>query len=343
MFVTSDTIDLKRISRFQKFEWREHLLGGVSVYGTAWRGYEADARFLLESAKRCGLLDEIEYAGYVRPGDRSTRPLRAKSFERLARGELAGAKDADGLLFRGHRDAEGAYSRSTLFGGETSGRGARIRGVNGSFPAPDYPYQVFNGSFVFPLADEPIKKGAELLRLSVEILGAEYGYFFVRDDLCAPCQYVHGMGTGLDHGPLNRAESDDIGYWGILVGEGRLWTAKQPLFRDLFQVNLLSERHTSAPIEGLGYLHEWILAQPGRGWLEDVGPGRFLWTLTDAEMVDVRPILNEAGALFSCRERVYRDLLQGAADAQRLFDEQKVNWAPWVSDARLDYPGRFSS
>ena len=341
MFVTSDTIDLKRIGRYREFDWQEHLLGGVSVYGTAWRGYGADAHFLLESAKRCDVLGEIQYAGYIRPGDRRTNPLRAKSFERLARGELAGAKNADGLLFRGTREAVGAYSGSILFGGETSGRGARLYGPTGARPAPNYPYQVFHASFVFPLPDDPIEKGAELLRLSVEVLGAEYGYFFVRDDLCAPCQYVHGMGTGLDHGPLNRAESDEINYWGRLVDEGRLWTGKRPLLRDLFQMNLLSARHTSTPIEGLGYLHEWITAQPGRGRLEDCGQGRLLWTLEDAEMVEVRPALNAAGLLFSCRDRIYRDLPGAAAEAQRLYDAQQVRYAGGVSDAARDYPGRF--
>ena len=140
---------------------------------------------------------------------------------------------------------------------------------------------------------------------------------------------------------FSRAESDEIGHWGIFVDEGRNWTGKWPIFRDLFQVNLLSARHTSTPIEGLGYLHEWILARPGRGRLEDIGQGRLLWVLTDAEIVDVRPLLNDAGVLFSCRERVYRDLPQGAADAQRLYDAQKVFYAPWVSDAVRDYPERF--
>jgi hypothetical protein len=55
-------------------------------------------------------------------------------------------------------------------------------------------------------------------------------------------------------------------------------------------------------------LSEWIPAEPRRGRLEDIGQGRWLWTLTDAEMVHVRPLLNEAGLLVSCRPRVYRDL-----------------------------------
>jgi hypothetical protein len=80
------------------------------------------------------------------------------------------------------------------------------------------------------------------------------------------------------------------------------------MLRDLFEVNLVSERHTSVRIDGLGYLADWIGALPGRGNLEEIGRGRGLWTLTSAEISNIRPLLNEAGLLFSCPERVYRDL-----------------------------------
>ena len=103
-----------------------------------------------------------------------------------------------------------------------------------------------------------------------------------------------------------------------------------------------AERHTQTPVEGLGHLLDWINAQPGRGCLEYLGEGRWLWALTDRELVEVRPQLNAAGMLYSCKERVYRDLPDGAVVSQRIFQEQAVDWAPWVSDARLDYPERFA-
>ena len=341
MFVTSDTIDLKRIGRYRKFDWRENLLGGVAVLGTEWRGYQAGARFLFEAAKCCGVLDEMEYAGYDRPGDRRTRSILPKSFERLARGELAGAKSADSVLLRGTRAVVGAEMGAVLFGGDASGSERWMGGPTGALPVPNYPYRAFQANFVFPLSKHSVQKASALFQLSADILGVEYGYFFVRDEACAPWLYAQGMGTGLDHGAFNRAESDEIGQWGLFVSEGRNWTGNWPVFRDLFEVNLLSARHTSTPVEGLGYLHEWVSAQAGRGRLEEVGQGRLLWILSDAEIVHVRPILNEAGLLFTCRERVYRDLPEGAAVAQRLFEAQRVSWAPWVSDARLDYSGRF--
>jgi hypothetical protein len=116
------------------------------------------------------------------------------------------------------------------------------------------------------------------------------------------------MGSGLEFTETRRRDSEEIGGWRDFVREGRLWTGPWPLLRDLFQVNLISKRHTSLPIEGLGYLTDWIGARPGRGRLEDVGEGRWLWILTDAELFDTRPLLYEAGLLFSYQKRVYRDL-----------------------------------
>jgi hypothetical protein len=122
----------------------------------------------------------------------------------------------------------------------------------------------------------------------------------------------------LDYKALSREDAGEIGGWARFAGDGKLWSGEWPLLRDLFQVNLLSERHTSTPVEGLGLLTEWIISQLGRGRLEDVGQGRVLWILTDAEMFYVRPLLNRAGLLLSCRDRVYRDLPSGTANSPPL-------------------------
>jgi len=342
MYVTSDIFDLKRIGRYRSFDWRENLLGGVAVHGTQWRGYQAGARFLLEATRRCGLVvDEMQHAFYKRPGDRQSRPIKSRSFEKLARGELVGARNADVVMLRGELDAAGAQDRVIRFGGEAWLITHRVGTPMGPQRIDDYPYPAFMAYFIFPLHDDGAKAAIELVRLAVEVLGAEYGYCFIRDELCFPSVYPGGHGPVLDMNPLAYAEGFEMRDWGTFVYEGRLWTEPWPIFRDLYQVNLISERHTRTPIQDLGYLLEWIGAQPGRGRLDDIGEGRRLWILTDQEVVDVRPQLNAAGVLLSCPERVYRDLPEGAAVAQRLFEDQRVNWAPWVSDARLDYPGRF--
>lgn len=315
MFVTSDIFDLQRIGSVRKFEWRENLLCGVVAYGTQWRGYQADAAFLLEASRRRGLLADMKYIGYDRLGDQRTHNITPKSFERLVRGELAGARTAIGVLLRGDRPTVGAQDGYIDFGGESWAGPRRRRTINGPVPVVDYPYQASKVEFIFPLTAEPAEKASELLRLAVDLLEVEYGYYFVRDQLCFPMGYAQGLSPPLDWGPLSFEEAEEISGWHGFEVEGRLWTGAWPLLRDLFQVNLLSDRHTSVAIEGLGYLAEWIIAQPGRGRLDDLGRGRLLWTLTDAEMFNVRPLLNRAGLLFSCRDRVYRDLPGGSTDA----------------------------
>jgi hypothetical protein len=328
MYVTSDIFDLKRIARFRKFDWRENLLGGVVVYGTQWRGYQAGARFLLEAARYCGIAEQMQFASYERPGDKRSRSIAGKSFEKLVRGELVGAHSAVEVLFRGELEAAGTQIGVIWVGGEAALRRHCVRGPTGPRWIEDYPYPAFSADFLYPLRDPNPDRAIELLRLAVDILGAEYCYYFVRDNLCGPSGYPYGLSPALDYSPFLDEEGEEISGWADFVGEGRLWTGKWPIFRDLFEVNLISERHTQTPIEGLGYLIDWIGAKPRRGRLEAVGEGRWLWILTDAEMVEVRPVLNDAGVLFSCAERVYRDLPEGEAVRRRLFEEQRVPWAP---------------
>jgi hypothetical protein len=341
VYVTSDIYDLRRIARFKNFEWRENLIGGVAVHGTQWPGYQAGARFLLEATERCGIaIEAMEFANYSRPGEDRSHPIKAKSFQKLIKGELAGARNADTVLLRGGLEAAGTSTGVIWVGGVAQHCRAYLRSLNGPKYIEGYPYEPFQAEFVFSLRDNGLEKSTELLRLAVDVLGAEYGYSFVRDDMCLPTIYPGGGFPSLDHN-LAWDDPEKTSGWSDFLGAGRIWTEPWPILRDLYQVNLISERHTRTPIKGLGYLCDWISAQPVRGGLENLGDGRWLWSLRDQEMVEVRPQLDAAGILFSCSERVYRDLPGGADIAQRLFEEQRADWAPWVSDARRDYPDRF--
>ena len=306
MFVTSDIFDLKQIGRFRGFDWQENLLGGIDIHGTDWPGYQAGALFLFEAAKRCGLVHEMRYASYSRDEERRSRSISPKSFGRLIQGELAGAKFADSVLLRGEREAIGSYRDGLIFGGEAGAIRSR-RGYPRPIPMARPPWQ-FQADFIFPLDQDPIKVATDLFQLAVDILGAEYGYYFVRDDLCGAPSYPYGICAPLDYKALSNDDQEEVSGWYVFAREGNLWSGKWPLLRDLFQVNLLSKRHTAEPVDGLGYITEWISAQPGRGLLQDIGQDRLLWILTDAEMFNVRPLLNQAGLLLSCRDRVYRDL-----------------------------------
>jgi hypothetical protein len=312
MFVTSDIFDLEAIGRFKDFKWRENLFGAVGVHGTAWRGYKVGASFLLAAARQCGLLSEMMHASYARPGERRQLFIKPTSFERLVRGELRGAQQANTLLLQGERDAEGTEYGRIYFGGIASAKERSLSGMGRPFPVADYPYRAFDADFCFPFDEAPRETASALLRLAVNLLDAEYGYYFVRDYLAGPNLYCWGAPVMLDGGDLSDADKREIDDWYVYMKSGRLWTDGFPLFRDLFEVNLISERHTSVRVEALGgSIIDWIEAAPNRGRIEPLGRGRRLWTLSDQEMFDVRPVLDQAGLLTSCRPRIYRDLHPG--------------------------------
>ncbi len=280
-------------------------MGGVDIKGTNWPGYQAGARFLQEASRRCGIAQNMTHAGYNRLDEVRTRQIKPQSMERLARGELAGAKDATSVLLEGGRAQAGKASGEIGFGGETGAIRCR-RGPVGPIPAPGPPWR-FSADFIFPLDEDPVLLASDLLAMAVTILGAEYGYHFIRDAECGADLYTHGISAPLGYSPLAQEQRHEVANWADAVSDGTIWSGPHPLIRDLFQVNLLSERHMATPVDGL-CLRDWIVAALGRGRSDDLGQGRWLWTLTDAEMVYVRPRLNDAGLLLSCLPRVYRDL-----------------------------------
>lgn len=304
MFVTSDTLELAEIGLAAGNIWKECLVCGIDAYGRRWPGYQTSARFLYACAEHLGLIDAMQWASYVPADAKRSREISPKSFPRLIQGKLPGARTARETLLRGALPGENAYGDSFFVGGtaETRLRGALARD-------PDDPDQPSQAHFIFPLDATPLSTAAALMKIAVEILDVDYGYYFVRDEYFFPDGYTSGWNGGGGFKDVHHREAQEIGDWWRY--NQTLWNHPWPRLRDVFELNLLSERHLTTPVEGLGLLGDWITAAPGRGRLEDVGKGRAFWILTDAEMVTVRPPLHHAGLLLSCRERVYRDLPGG--------------------------------
>jgi hypothetical protein len=309
MYVTSDIFDLERIGSFRGYSWRENLLCGVAVHGSRWPGPGAAANYILESARRCNLLDKMQYAGYNLLGDPRTRSIKPKSFERLSVDGLAGGREAVSVLLKGTASAQGSERGTILFGGEASGSLRADYFPRASTPAETQRRRPFSASFIFPFGERAEVDATHIFLLSVKILGAEYGYYFIRDEQCFPSAYPAGIAPALDFSNLANEEAEEIHGWAEFAREGELWSGRGPLLRDVFAINLLSQLHIATPIKGLGTISDWIEASTSRGRLEDVGHGRLLWTLTDAELASVRPALNQAGVLFACRDRVYRSMV----------------------------------
>jgi hypothetical protein len=319
MIVTSDVYGAAMRDRYRRRdsdnpttpEWRETLVGGVSFYGRNWPGPELAAEFMLEATRGCDLLKAVRWAGYDRIGEPRTRNVKLKSFEKIVRGELRGAIGARYVLLVAQRPAEGTEGGVIYLGG----------GVGASTgPREPETEPAFAGYFLFPWDGCAADRSCELLSLASRVLGCDYGYGFIRDEMGFPGGYVCGIGPGLYVEEADEA-GQEIGAWADFKRKGG-WAGTPPMLRDLFQVNLLSELHRTASIGGFGSLAEWIAARPGRGALRDIGGGRLLWTLTDREVFDVRPKLREAGLLFAYTQRVYRDLPgrpeQGGGELMRL-------------------------
>jgi hypothetical protein len=155
---------------------------------------------------------------------------------------------------------------------------------------------------LFPFGEKCFTRAADIFKAAVDILGIEYGYFYVRDSFCLP----EGFSTGVSPAFIMLNDADeDLLRWAWFSES--YWSHPSPPLRDVFQINLVSSRH-HGPDNKACSLSEWIAAERGRGALTPMGNDRFLWTLTDAEMFNIRPILAASGRLFASPPRAYRDL-----------------------------------
>jgi hypothetical protein len=305
MFVMSDIFDLEQITQKRWiWNWRERLVGGIAFHGTDYPGAEAAARFVVAATEVCGLQGQLPVAGYKVRWDQLSEHVEPSAIWDLAKGALPGASEAECVYLEGSQGSVNTHDRVKYGGGVDAV--PRLDADNKV--VTDYPYRTFDGDFAFPLDGEGLERAEALLRLASEILGADYGYYFVRDAFADPEFYLRGQGGPVDRSRLARADAAEARQWNEFVRNGELWTGAWPQLRDIFAVNLLTERHLSADFEAIGYLDQWITTEPGRGSLTEVGHGRFLWSLTDAEIYAVRPALWDLGLMCSCMPRVYRDL-----------------------------------
>jgi hypothetical protein len=306
MFVTSDIFDLEQITHDRWINgWRERLVGGIAFHGTQYPGAQAAARFLVSAAETCGLQDQLPIAGYKSHWDDLSEHVDQNAIAELARGTLTDALGAECVYAEGSEGSVSTHDRVSYGGGVE----AVPRMQAGNTPIADYPYRAFDGDFAFPLDGQSSERAETLLRLAAEILQADYGYAFVRDAFADPQFWLRGVGGPVDKSRLGRADFMEAQLWNEFVREGKLWTLPWPQLRDLFAVNLLSERHLGVFVNPVGYLDEWITAEPGRGRLKAAGDKAVTWSLTDEELHNIRPFFWDDTALTrSCMPRVYRDL-----------------------------------
>ena len=307
MFVGSDIFDVKSRDQYSSFEFNEQLACGVAVHAREWPGSEVAARFLVEAAKISGVWELMEYGSHENFRTKRTKLIKAKTVERIARGAMPNAADAFAVTLHGDQPMLTKDKRLAQYGGHC----AAIRRLR---QPTVYPWGrswlglgTLKADFVFPFDASSFEAAKAILSCAMHMFGAAYGYVFVHDVYCYPQWYARGMGNTPVYGAFGFRIAHEIPgwFWGC---DDLIWSQADPVFRDLFAINLVSRAHLASSLRDGEALGDWIRSGSDRGRLDAIGRGRWLWSLTDLELFHARAVLAEAGLLFSNLGRVYRDL-----------------------------------
>ena len=307
MFVVSDIYDLEFTAQVYKFEYTEQLSCGVAIHAREWPGSRVAAQFLIEAAKISGVWEMMEYGSHENFRTKRPKLIKAKTVERIARGAMPNAADAFAVTLHGDQPMLTKDRRLAEYGGHCAA--VRFLGERVTYPwgqswlGPG----TLKADFVFPFDTGSFETARAILSCGVRMFGAEYGYVFVHDTYCCPEWYARGLANNPVYGRTGFLIADEIGdwFWGC---DDLIWSAGDPVLRDLFAVNLLSPAHLASRMGDGATLGDWIKGATDRGHLDEFGNDRWLWRLTDIELFNARTAMREAGLLFSKLGRVYRDL-----------------------------------
>ena len=307
MFVVSDIYDLEATGRCFGFTFHEQLACGVAVHAQEWPGSRLAAQFLVDAGKISGVWGAMQYGTYEVWREKRARPIKPKFVERIAKGESPNARDAFAVTVGGETVKFTKDGRAAEIGGHCAGI-RLLRAPAGSEEATGgFAPGSLKADFVFPLDANSIEVAKAILACAANTIGAAYGYMFVRDVYCFPEWYAHGLPNEPFFSPDAAPIRVEIGEWFWFCDEC-LWSRHQPVMRDLYAVNLLSDDHLASAMADGETLRDWIAQGSDRGRLERIGGDRWIWSLTDLEIYKARAALSDAGCLFSNLPRVYRDL-----------------------------------
>jgi hypothetical protein len=135
-----------------------------------------------------------------------------------------------------------------------------------------------------------------VLKQLAALFGPAYGIGFNRAFALGPDLYVYGMVTGYGSGPADQIKSDLVADWFHEVGSNGPNRHRNGLLRDVYPLNLLTAHHLDHPV-GDVTLETWIGAGNGRGRLEQLFPGQWLWSVDEVEITTVRRALAANGLL----------------------------------------------
>jgi len=124
----------------------------------------------------------------------------------------------------------------------------------------------------------------------------KYGIGFFRAFNFGPALYVDGMVAGYGYTKEDHVHTDRIGAWfRERINQRRHLSG---YLRDVYPLNVLSEKHLSALVGGI-QLADWIRGADGRGTLRELADGAWLWRLPMTQVDAVRQNLERAGLLIA--------------------------------------------
>lgn len=114
-----------------------------------------------------------------------------------------------------------------------------------------------------------------------------YGIAYQREFSKGPQLYAIGMVSGLGYGADGMKEADRIGAWmRERLAENR---HTQGMFRDVYDLNLLSRRHIEAIVNGQSF-GNWV-RQTGNGEISELSNGLYWWSVPYDKKQAIRQVL----------------------------------------------------
>lgn len=144
--------------------------------------------------------------------------------------------------------------------------------------------------------NQPMQHFETLLARIAQSVHLTYGIGYSLPFSAGPTCYATGMVVDCDYTAASIAQADRVGSW----FRERLGINRhlQGLLRDVYPLNVLSEKHLSQRVES-ATLREWVNRSSERGTLQELPGGATLWTVEPAHEAAVRQTLIQAGLLIA--------------------------------------------
>jgi hypothetical protein len=153
-------------------------------------------------------------------------------------------------------------------------------------------------------------------RFVLEHLKPAYGIGFRRLHKLGASYYAIGLPKLTGFSAADRKEAERINNWSV---GNRLEVYRDGVLRDIYPWNFLTRPHLDRQIDCLS-LEQWVRQDGRRGHLDPLSDECFLWALNEAEIAEVKPVVEQAGLIFDRAN--YRQQLEEEYQRQREIEKK---------------------